>query len=457
MADKFDWLIRGGEMVSGDAIRRADVAIKDGRIAAIETTIDPAGAAEVVDADGLLVFPGLFDSHNHAYYDDNIEEYSLSAARGGITSLVCFAGRQAGETGSDAAVDVARDFIDLGERTSHLDFGVQAILSSADEPATTVSALTELGIAGFKVFMAFPGFRMVDDDYILALMEQIAEVDGICMVHCENGRAIVHIERRMLENGETSASAYPRSRPAELETEAVFRALTLADLAGCACYIVHLTAGRSLDVACDFRRHGRAPVYLETCPHYLVFDAEDQVRMSPLAKISPPMRTRADSERLWDGVAAGDIDILASDCSGQRRAKKDAAGDDVFKAPFGIPGVEHLFPVVYDDAVRRGVALTALARVFSERPAEIFGFPSKGRLAVGKDADLVVLDPNLSWRVDGTDQLGNSDYSIYEGRELLGKAVFSLQRGNVVLRDGEVEAEVGAGSFLPRQTAKVPA
>jgi dihydropyrimidinase len=456
MAETYDWLIRGGAVVSGDAIVEADVATKDGRIAAIGPAIDGT-AAEVVDADGLLVFPGLFDSHNHAYYDDDIEEYSLSAARGGLTSLVCFAGRQAGDAGSTAAVDVARDFIELGERTSHLDFGVQSILSSADEPRTTVSALTELGVAGFKVFMAFPGFRMVDDDYILALMEQIAAVDGICMVHCENGRAIVHIERRLLENGDTSAASYPRSRPAELETEAVFRALTLAGLAGSACYIVHLTAGRSLDVARDFRSRGGAPVYLETCPHYLVFDADDQVRMSPLAKISPPMRTRADQESLWQGIASGDIDVVASDCSGQRREKKDAAGDDVFKAPFGIPGVEHLFPVVFDDAVRRGVPLTALARSFSERPAEIFGLPSKGRLAVGKDADLVVFDPNARWTVDGTDQLGNSDYSIYEGRELRGKAVFSLQRGNVVLRDGRVEAAAGAGSFLARVPARVMA
>jgi dihydropyrimidinase len=456
MADTYDWLIRGGEIVSGDAITKTDVAIENGRIAAIGASIDGT-AAEVVDANGLLVFPGLFDSHNHAYYDDDIEEYSLSAARGGLTNLVCFAGRQAGDAGSTAAVDVTRDFIDLGERTSHLDFGVQSILSSADEPATTVSALTEIGVAGFKVFMAFPGFRMVDDDYILALMEQIAGVDGICMVHCENGRAIVHIERRMVENGETSAASYPRSRPAELETEAVFRALTLAELAGCACYIVHLTAGRSLDVARDFRSRGGAPVYIETCPHYLVFDADDQVRMSPLAKISPPMRTRADQETLWQGVSLGDIDVVASDCSGQRREKKDAAGADVFKAPFGIPGVEHLFPVVFDDAVRRGVPLTRLARAFSERPAEIFGLPSKGRLAVGKDADVVVFDPNVRWTVDGTDQLGNSDYSIYEGREICGKAVFSLQRGNVVLRDGRVEAAAGAGSFLPRVSAKAKA
>jgi D-hydantoinase len=456
MAETYDWLIRGGDIVSGDAVTRADIAIKDGRIAAVAPALDGT-AVEVVDACGHLVFPGLFDSHNHAYYDDDIEEYSLSAARGGLTSLVCFAGRQAGDSGSAAAVDVARDFIDLGERTSHLDFGVQSILSSADEPASTVASLTEMGVAGFKVFMAFPGFRMVDDDYILALMEQIAGVDGICMVHCENGRAIVHIERRMLENGETSASFYPRSRPAELETEAVFRALTLADLAGCACYIVHLTAGRSLEVAREFRRRGSSPVYVETCPHYLVFDADDQVRMSPLAKISPPMRTRADQESLWEGVSAGDIDVVASDCSGQRRAKKNEAGDDVFKAPFGIPGVEHLFPVVFDEAVRRGVPLTALARAFSERPAEIFGLPSKGRIEVGKDGDVVVFDPNTRWTVDGADQLGNSDYSIYEGRELVGKAVFSLQRGNVVLRNGEVEAAAGAGSFLRRLPAEVVA
>jgi dihydropyrimidinase len=149
-------------------------------------------------------------------------------------------------------------------------------------------------------------------------------------------------------------------------------------------------------------------------------------------------------------VRDGTVDVVASDCSGQTCAVKQDVSGSFFDIPFGIPGVEQLFPLVYDEGVRnREVSLSTLARVFCENPADIFGIGRhKGRLEVGHDGDVVVFDPAYRWTVHAADQHGNSDYSLYEGRELVGKAILSLQRGKPLLMDGTVRAEPGAGRFL---------
>jgi dihydropyrimidinase len=449
MAVSLDWLVRGGQVVGAGRSRRADVAIADGVIVEVGEGIDPSRAANVVDASGQLVFPGIIDAHNHAYYDDDIETYSLSAAAGGITSLVSFAGRPWGSAGgSQSAVDIVDDFVADGEKRSYLDFGVQAILSPDDIPGS-IDGLFERGVAAYKVFMAFPGNRMIDDGKILELMERVAAIGGICMVHCENGHATHYLEQRLRAEGRVSAADYVDSRPPQLETEAVHRALALAELAGCDCYIVHVSAAASMDVIDGFRTHGGPARYAETCPHYLLFDRHDQERLGRLAKISPPMRESGDIEGLWAAIGRESIDVVASDCSGQTLETKSRGASNFFDAAFGLPGVEQLFPVVYDEAVnRRGLAPAVLARTFCEQPAEIFGLAGKGRLEPGFDGDLVVFDPDVAWTVRAADQHGNSDYSIYEGRELRGRAVFSLLRGQPLLQHGEVSAPSGTGRYL---------
>jgi dihydropyrimidinase len=455
MTTSFDWLVRGGTVVGPDGLRRADVGIVEGKIAEVGADLDPAGAAELIDATGLLVFPGIIDAHNHAYYDDDIESYSLSAAYGGITSLVSFAGRPWGASGgSQSAVDIVDDFVADGDARSYLDFGVQSILSPDDIPGA-VDGLFDRGVAAYKVFMAFPGNRMVEDGKILELMEHVAAIGGLCMVHCENGHATHHLEQRLRREGRVTAADYVDSRPPQLETEAVQRALALAEIAGCDCYIVHVSAAASMEVIERFRAHGGPERYAETCPHYLLFDRHDQERLGSLAKISPPMREPGDVEGLWDAVAREAVDVVASDCSGQTLETKSRGGSNFFDAAFGLPGVEQLFPIVYDEAVRRGVELSTLARAFCARPAEIFGLVGKGRLEPGFDGDLVVYDPEARWTVRAADQHGNSDYTPYEGRELRGRPVFSLLRGQALLRDGEVRLAAGAGRFLRADRAAV--
>jgi len=449
-----DLVVHGGLTVSGDGVRRADVAITDGVVAEVAPRIDPGAARESFDASGRYVLPGVIDAHNHPYYADDIEAFSLAAAAGGVTTLVPFAGRRMHDHDpGQALVDTVADFVAAGQKSSYLDFGAHAIVSPHDDPSVFVPELMGRGVSSFKAFTAFPGARMLGDDEILALMQTAAGAGALCMVHCENGHAIALLERQLRERGRSTAADYGPSRPALLESEAVYRALALAEIAGCDCYIVHVSAAESLAVLREFRSRPGPRRYAETCPHYLLLDDGDQQRMGGLAKISPPIRGAADRAALWDALRDGAIDVIGSDASGQTRAGKQTDGDFLDVA-FGIPGVEQMLPLIADAGLHaHGVGLPALVRVFCENPADIFGLGHrKGRLLPGLDGDLVVFDPLQPWTVDAREQHGNSDYSIYDGRAVLGRAVLTVQRGRTVLRDGSVVASRGSGVFLPAVT-----
>ncbi|MFY1633015.1 dihydroorotase [Solwaraspora sp. WMMB335] len=450
-----DLLVRGGLLVSGQGVRQADVAITDGLVAAIGR--DLGEARETYDATGRYVLPGIIDAHNHPYYADDIEAFSLAAAAGGVTTLIPFAGRKwHGDGGAPTTlVDTVEEFIGDGERSSYLDFGAHVIVSPGDDMVSAVPALMARGIMSFKAFTAFPGIRMLDDGQLLDLMRLLADLGGLSMVHCENGHAAVRLERWLRESGQVGAADYGRSRPALVESEAVYRALSLAELTGCDLYIVHVSAAESLDVIRNFRDRPGPARYAETCTHYLRLTEQDQHRLGGLAKISPPMRGRADLAAIWDALRDGTIDVVASDASGQTIEGKKPDETNIFDVPFGLPGVEHMLPLVVSGALyEHSVGLPTLVRVLCERPAEIFGLGRrKGRLEVGFDGDVVVYDPFPEWTVEQQNLHGNSDYSPFAGQRVFGRPVFSAQRGRAVLRDGVVCGKPGRGRFLTAAAA----
>lgn len=447
---QFEVGVLGADVVTTQGTRRLDIGIAGGRFAALESGIAAAECARVIDASGLVALPGVIDAHNHPYYDDDIVEFATSAAFGGITSMLSFAGtHMSHDTTPQSAVEVVADFIERAGRFVPMDFGVHAIVGSGDDPETTVSRLRDMGVTSVKLFLAFPGKRMLDDATVLAFMQAIARHGMLCMVHCENGLATDLLERQSRERGASRPLDYAASRPAELEAEAVFRALTLAELAGCACYIVHVTCSQSLEVIARFRQRGRIPISVETCPHYLLLTESDLDAMGGLAKISPPIRTASDVEALWAGVASGAVDVIASDCSGQLREPKLV--DDIFDAPYGIPGVEQMLPLMWHSFVNeRGLGAELLAAKMSASPAAIFGVLSKGGIDIGLDADLVLVDPAEEWTIRAVDQHGNSDYSLYEGRTVRGRPVETLSRGTQLLDHGTLSRAAAVGRYLSR-------
>jgi dihydropyrimidinase len=447
----FDVLIVDGTVVSAEGTQLSNVAVTGETIVDVGPHLESSQARTTVDARGCLVFPGIIDSHNHPYYYDDIEAFSLAAAYGGVTTLLSFAGKPLNSPVDDV-VEMVDAFISDGEARSYLDFGLHVILTPADPLERVVPALLARGVTSFKVFMAFAKQqRMMPDDRILDLMQRVADAGGICMVHCENGPAIEFLESQMQTAGKTSMADYIASRPAPLESEAVYRALALAEVANCEVYIVHISAKESVALIDRYRYRSGSKRFAETCPHYLVLIDADQARLGGRAKISPPMRTAMDRDALWKYIAEGKVDVVASDCSGQTCQAKLHGAPDAFAIASGIPGVDQLFSIVYDEAVNaRHLPPSLLAKLFCKRPAEIFCLTRKGVIAPGYDADLLVFDPDVRWTIGTEEVKGNSDYSIYEGRELLGKPKFSMQRGRTILSNGKVVAHSGDGRYLPR-------
>jgi dihydropyrimidinase len=290
----------------------------------------------------------------------------------------------------------------------------------------------------------------VTDDQILRVMRALAARGCLAMVHAENEAIVDSLEGEFRAAGHVSPDWYPRSRPPISEAEAVFRVLSLAETAECSVYLVHLSARESLEVVAWFRRRGRITIHIETCTHYLLMTDDEYARQGGLVRISPPLRKAEDVAVLWKGVQRGDLNVVASDGSGQTLARKGDPFGDIFEVPYGMPGVQFMVPLVADEAMnRRGISPMRLAEVFSENPAKIFGlYPRKGLVAVGSDADLLIFDHGTAGSVTVAAQLGNSDYSPYAGRRYQGAPAVTLQRGHVVLEEGAVRAKPGDGEFV---------
>jgi dihydropyrimidinase len=284
-----------------------------------------------------------------------------------------------------------------------------------------------------------------DDYHLMKAMDMLSELGGMAMVHAENGGAIDYLEDKLLTGPHGSAEHFVATRPAAMEEEAVFRAIRMAEVAGCPLYIPHNTTARALRHIHEAQERG-LPVYAETCPQYLTLTEEVIEARGALAKIGPPIRSAEDQAALWDALAQGTIQVVATDHAPKH---KDVDGD-FLKQPFGSPQIETLLPLVYDGGVNSGrISPVRVAQVLCENPARIFGlYPQKGTLAPGSDADLVVFDPSREFTIRAENQHSNAGYTLYEGRTVLGWPETSFQRGRRVLWDGEVVAEPGGGRFL---------
>ena len=448
-----DIIVANGMVVSGSGIEPKAVVIKAGRI--IDTPDDAAAyeAERVIDAGGKFVLPGIIDAHFHPVYADRIDTLSKAAASGGITTLIPYVGAVAAWGQGGDLVDSVKSFIEEGESSSILDFGIHCTFIQKDIAAAekSIPELIEMGIVSFKGFTAYKKRGMkLEDEEILKIMGLIAEHNGVFATHCENGPILDLLEDAAIARGDVKPEHYPPTHPGISEAEAVFRVLSLARISGCRMYLPHLSAKESLDVLRLFRSWNRQTIYAETCPHYLVLTDDELKKRGTLAKMSPPLRKQADVDALWQAVREGAIDVIGSDAAGHSMAANEPLHDDVFSAPHGIPGLDTMFTVTYTEGVNRGrITLPQLVKICSENPARIFGlYPQKGTLSTGADADVVIFDPSLAYRIPHKNAHTNVDYSLYEGRPCLGAPAVVMQRGRVILENGEIKADHGQGRYL---------
>jgi dihydropyrimidinase len=309
-----------------------------------------------------------------------------------------------------------------------------------------------MGVISFKAFMAYARRGMkLEDDELMKSMEILAENGALLAVHAENGSILDYLEDRFISQANLGPESYPPSHPSIAETEAIFRILALAKVIKCPIYLAHVSASESLEVIRLFKDWGEPVFFTETCTHYLTLTDEEMKKKGALVKMAPPLRKRKDVEGIWTAVEEGLIDVISSDAAGHLVKAKEPLWDKIFQSPYGIPGLETMFTVVYDEGVNRGrITLPRLVKLACENPAKIFGlYPRKGILQEGSDADVVIFDPGVSHVIKAKNQHLKVDYSMYEGRVCLGSPGLVIQRGKILMEEGELKAEPGQGKYIP--------
>lgn len=441
MEREFDAVVRNGMIVYPERLVFGDIGIAGGTIAAIGKAGSLSGA-EVLDAAGRYVLPGVIDPHAHPVYLDDIGATSVTAAWGGVTTIAHYAYAKPGQS----LAKVIRDWRDEGNRTSHIDFALHGGLFETLKQTDEIPEAFSLGVSSFKMFMAYAKLGWMTDDYALCKgMDAIGRQGGLACIHAETGLAIDYIQDRLLAEGADFAERFLETSPDVAEAEGIFRCVSIGRLMNCPVYIPHVSSKEAVDVLRFFRSQG-VRVYAETCPQYLALTWDELKAKGPLGKVGPAVKTKADQDALWAGIREGLFDTFGSD-----HAPKDKKpGDDFFKAAYGSPQVETMLPVIWHEGVNAGrLAVGEIAKYFSENPAKVLGlYPRKGRLDVGADADLVFFDPAASWTVDLSNQHSKATYTLYEGKELMGRVDTVLSRGFPLIREGEFAASAPRGTFL---------
>jgi dihydropyrimidinase len=448
MTQEFDTIIAGGMLATGDGVARADLGIRGEQIAAIADDLAGRPAGRVIDAAGKIVMPGAVDVHCHPVYLDDLGGLSITAAHGGVTTVIHYAYARPGM----ALLDTVRGFRDDGLANSVLDFALHGGLFDVERQLADVPACFREGVTSFKVFMAYAKLKWMTDDYwMTALMDVVAQERGMVAVHAENGLATDYLEDKFLREGRSPLETFTAMRPDLLEAEAVNRAMSIAHVMGCPLYVPHNSAEACLAPL----RRGQAAgwrVYGETCPQYLTLTHDETtLKVGPLAKIGPPLRTQRDCQALWQGLADGVLVTVASD----HAPKAKRVTDDFFDAAYGSPQIETMLTMIYHEGVNRGrISLPRLVQVMCETPARLFGlYPQKGALMVGSDADVVIFDPAGRQTITAAGQHSAAGYTLYEGRQVTGKPILSMQRGAVLVENGQLAAKPGRARFLRTDTS----
>jgi dihydropyrimidinase len=459
-------VIKGGTVVTAGDTFQADVLIEGEQIAAVGRGLS---GDTVIDADGAYVIPGGIDVHTHldmpfggTVSSDDFFTGHRAAAFGGTTMHIDFAIQPKGTT--------LRETLDLwhgrADGKAAIDYGFHvAITDLPDSVLEEMPRCVEYGATSMKLFMAYKGALQVDDTTLFRAMQQAAAHKLLIMVHAENGDAIDVLVREAVEAGNLAPKYHALTRPPELEAEATERAIRLAEVAGAPLYVVHVTNAAAMNAIRQSRARGHSgQIFGETCTQYFFFTKDDLAREGfEGAKwvCSPPFREESDHGQLWDAVASNALQIVSTDhCPFWFEGGKDGRtpgkelGRESFAAiPNGCPGIEERMMVLYTHGVRAGrISLNRWVELTSTNPAKLFGcYPRKGAVAPGADADLVVWDPEAKRTITAASNHQRTDYTLYEGWEVVGAPRTVLSRGRVLVDGDSWQGEAGSGKFVHRR------
>src|SRR5438034_2919579 len=452
-------LIKGGRVITAADDYVGDVFVDDERISLIGESLD-IQADRTIDASDKYVLPGGVDPHTHLDMPfggtvtiDDVESGQTSAAFGGTTTHVDFIIQPQGSSFADAL----EEWRGKANGKQVIDMGYHMAVTDLKEGGTLdeLASLPDQGITSYKLFMAYKGALMVDDETLFRTMEVAARTRALVMVDAENGDAIDVLVKEALAAGHTEPRYHALTRPPETEGEATNRAIQLARVAGSPLYVVHVSCREAVEPIQVAREKGWN-VHGETCTQYLFVDEAFLERPNfEGAKYvyTPPPRTKQNQDVLWNAVRTDTLSAISTDhCAFLWDGQKTIGRDDFSKIPNGGPGLENRLQMIHEFGARAGrISLNRMVELLSTNPAKLFGlYPRKGTIAVGSDADIVVFDPDRKVTISAKTQHSKTDYNLYEGTEVTGTPEVVLLRGQILVDGDELVAEPGIGQFVAR-------
>jgi dihydropyrimidinase len=448
-------VIKGGTIVTADMSYAADVLIEGETIAAIGKGLK---GDKTIDATGCYVMPGGIDPHTHLEMpfmgttsSDDFSTGTRAAISGGTTMVVDFVLPGLNQSLIDAFQAWQQK---AGKAAGDYSFHM-AITWWGEKVWKDMPEIVKRGVNTFKHFMAYKGALMVNDDEMYQSFLRCAEIGALPLVHAENGDVVARLQQKYMAAGTNGPEGHAYSRPPEVEGEATNRAIMIADQAGVPLYVVHVSCEASHEAIRRARALGKR-VYGEPLIQHLTLDETEYFNRdwdyAARRVMSPPFRSKVNQDSLWAGLAGGSLQVVATDhCAFTTEQKRFGVGDFT-KIPNGTGGLEDRLPVLWTRGVKTGrLTMNEFVAVTSSNIAKILNiYPRKGAIAVGSDADIVVLDPKKKKTISARTQASAIDYNVFEGFEVEGLPRFTLSRGEVVFEDGKIKAEDGRGKFIER-------
>ena len=438
-------LFSNGLVVTETGSLHANIAVNDEKIVGILDPLMPVVAQNVIDCTDKVILPGAIDTHAHTTYKEDFYYGTMSAAKGGVTTIVEMP--QSATLGNLLKRQDADIRFELIKQQAVTDVALWAGITRTT--VDNIDELSQISPVGYKAFMNFAGddYPYLDDYSIFIVMQRIKIMGSVVTVHAENEAICSQLSQRYKKE-HAEPEFHEKSRPPIAELEAITRLCFFALHTGCKVNICHVSIPEAVEIVDDYCRQG-ADITIETCPQYLALSSKSLLKCGSFAKCNPPLRPMETVDSLWEKVRKGAIDMIGSDHSCYTEQEKSC---DIWDAPGGFPGLDLFLPVLISQGVhKRNLSWERLAQITATNAAKRLGlYPRKGAIRLGSDADFAIVDPNSAKIFHGQDSFYKNPSSKfhYEGMEIKGNISMTCLRGKIVYHEGKICCQPGYGKFI---------